>query len=93
MPIIVLRDHATFAPLDLASAGADRHVDAALIAAEARRMLPPGQTLVAPAGTHNLHEHEHLAAAALLGRGAWRPWWRVAAAAAFLVARGRDPAR
>ena len=68
MPIIVLRDHATFAPLDLASAGADRHVDAALIAAEARRMLPPGQTLVAPAGTHNLHEHEHLAAAALRAR-------------------------
>ena len=34
MPIIVLRDHATFAPLDLASAGVDRHVDAALIAAE-----------------------------------------------------------
>ena len=68
LPIIALRDHDLFAPLSPASGA--RGVDVDLVFSEARRLLQPGQILVSASGTHNLHEHEHLAAAVLRARRA-----------------------
>lgn len=68
LPIIALRDHDLFAPLSPASGA--RGVDVELVFSEARRLLQPGQSLAAASSTHNLHEHEHLAAAVLRARRA-----------------------
>ena len=65
IPVVVLRDHNSFWPLDQESAGPYRHLDADLIKEEAKKMLQPGQEIVLMTGTHNLHEHKHLTAAVL----------------------------
>jgi hypothetical protein len=65
VPVIVLRDHNSFWPLDLESAGPFRHLDVELVKEEAKKMLQPGQEIVLMTGTHNLHEHKRLTAAVL----------------------------
>jgi hypothetical protein len=63
LPVIVLRDHNQFSPLKKSSRR--HHLDVDLVKAEARKLLQPGQELVVVSGTHNLHDHEHLAMALL----------------------------
>ena len=65
IPVVVLRDHNSFWPLDLESAGPFRHLDVELVKEEAKKMLQPGQEIVLMTGTHNLHEHKRLTAAVL----------------------------
>ena len=65
VPVVVLRDHNSFWPLDLESAGPFRHLDVELVKEEAKKMLQPGQEIVLMTGTHNLHEHKRLTAAVL----------------------------
>ncbi|KAK3236360.1 hypothetical protein CYMTET_53494 [Cymbomonas tetramitiformis] len=60
MPVIVLRNHHDFNPLN---PGHAHSIDLDLLEHQARNMIHFNQELVMVAGTHNLHEHERLALA------------------------------
>jgi hypothetical protein len=78
VPIIALRDHAAFDPLDpelhyehadfknkdvVDETANEASVDLQAIEREVRKFLLPGQELVLVSGTHELHLHHHIASA------------------------------